>query len=95
MSQAGHTHGATPSRVDTGRTGHVFEGPITLVAIEDVLLALVGKRSRKGLGGIEIPVFGVEDQITTDIQVEQSVPIEVEERGAEAPQLAADARPSR
>jgi len=76
--------------VDAGRAGHVFEGPVTLVAIEDVLLALVGKRSRKGFGGIEVTVFGVEHQISADIQIEQSVTIEIEERGTEAPQLTAD-----
>ncbi len=82
---------ARPSAVPTPASAvDVCEGAVAVVVIEDVLLSAVGQRSREGLGGEVVPVFGIEDQIAADVEIEQPVAVGVEEGRADAPQLAAD-----
>ena len=78
--EGGHAHAAAVRDPDARLLAHVLEGAVAPVPVEDVELRLVGERGRIAVRAVVQLVVRVVRQVVHDEQVEEPVPVVVEER---------------
>src|SRR5215469_13586625 len=86
-----HAHFAPNERGNAGLLAHVRKRRVAVVVKELAGLALVVQRAWVVIGGVVIPVLGIELEISANEQIHAAVPVVIQPGGTDGPAIHLDA----